>query len=115
MQAEVGPPSPTGNPGRIASKGGLAGWYVPVDAIFNGTAARRAFLDWAVGANITMLYAQDFVGGPPNAGPEPNTTAAFCSFAQDAHAMGIDLHLFSALSLLPRDMAFIRACPMGQK
>jgi hypothetical protein len=86
---------------------------VPVDAIFNGTVPRQAFLKWAVAANITTLYAQDFVGGAPNPGPEPNTTAAFCSFAQDAHAAGIDLHLFGAVSLLPRDLAFIRACPMG--
>ena len=86
---------------------------MPPDAIFNGTAARQAFLKWAVATNITTLFAQDFVGAPPNAGPEPNTTAAFCSFAQDAHAAGIDLHLYGALSLLPRDLAFIRACPMG--
>ena len=86
---------------------------MPPDAIFNGTAARQAFLKWAVATNISTLFAQDFVGAAPNAGPEPNTTAAFCSFAQDAHTAGIDLHLYGALSLLPRDLAFIRACPMG--
>ena len=110
--ALAGLPSPTGNPGNCK----LAGWYVPTEAIFgtNGSAVVREqlqFLHWAVATNITVFYAQDFVGAAGVVGIA-NATDAFCAFIQQAHRFGIDVHLYGALPLLRRDLMFIDTCKM---
>lgn len=115
--ALAGPPSPTGNPGRSRNGAGglLAGWYVPPEAIFNGSAAQLEFLHWAKATNISLLYAQDFVGLPTVIPAVPNNTLAFCHFIQQAHRASIDVHLFGALPLVQRDLAFIRGCEMPSR
>jgi hypothetical protein len=108
--ALAGPPSPSGNPGRGLRR--LAGWYVPDEAIFNGTYQQLEFLRWAQATNISLLYAQNYVGNSVAIPGVSNNTAAFCSFIQMAHRAGVDVHLFGALPQLHRDLAFIAGCEM---
>ena len=86
--------------------------YIPTAAVFNGTYQQLLFLEWAIQANISVIYAQDFVGDPAAIPGVKNNTEAFCQFIQTAHRVGIDIHLFGALSLLPRDLRFIEGCVM---
>jgi hypothetical protein len=54
--AKAGPPSPSGNPGRGKNgRRGLAGWYVPPEAIFNDTSQQLAFLQWAKATNTRCV------------------------------------------------------------
>eukprot|EP01052_Picozoa_sp_SAG31_P032191 SAG31_NODE_3505_length_4187_cov_2.714286_2_plen_304_part_00 len=71
----------------------LAGWYIPPEAVFNGTYLQLDFLHWAKAANISVLYSQNWVGLPTSIPGVLNNTDAFCSFAQMAHRAGIDLQV----------------------
>ena len=110
--ALAGPPSSTGNPGRGPHARRLAGWYVPPEAIFNGSSQQLGFLHWAQATNITLLYAQNFIGDPAVIPGVSNNTEAFCEFVQMSHRAGIDVHIFGALPSLQRDLVFISSCQM---
>ena len=89
---------------------------MPDEAIFNGTYQQLEFLRWAQETNISVLYAQNYVGLQTAIPGVSNNTAAFCSFIQMAHRAGVDVHLFGApgpaLPQLQRDLPFIAGCDM---
>eukprot|EP01050_Picozoa_sp_SAG11_P016818 SAG11_NODE_2343_length_3489_cov_2.504720_1_plen_302_part_00 len=81
---------------------GIGGWYVPPEAIFNGTYWQLKFLHWAAASHIAVLYSQDFVGLPDALPGVQNNTEAFCEFAQMAHRARIDLQVIATpCCLLP--------------
>lgn len=80
-------------PNAQSAQGRIGGWYIPDEAIFNGTYQQLRFLHWAQHVRISVLYAQDYIGFPTVIPGVQNNTDAFCAFAQMAHRANVDLQV----------------------